>query len=126
MQGREALIGSWHCLPEVELSAAALAEYAADGFGVFQTLDRDGEGWRPYSADGNRRALDLCGRAGLACRVVDARISRGGRPYRLETAPPPAEVDAVAADYGRHPALAGFLLYDEPSPHAFAALAATI
>ena len=120
------MIGSWHCLPESELSSAALAEYAEDGFTDFQTLDRSADRWRPYSAAGNRRALDLCAAVGLRCFVVDGRIYRGERPYRPEAAPGQADVDAVVADYGRHPALAGFLLYDEPSPHAFAALAATI
>jgi hypothetical protein len=120
------VIGSWHCLAESELSSAALAEYAEDGFTDFQTLDRSTDGWRPYSAAGNRRALDLCAAVGLRCFVVDGRIYRGERPYRPESAPSQADVDAVVADYGRHPALAGFLLYDEPSPHAFAPLAATI
>jgi hypothetical protein len=120
------MIGSWYCLPERELSAAALAAYAAAGFSHFQTLDRASVGWRPYSVEGNRRALDLCAAAGLRCHVVDARLYRGQRPYPPETAPGQAEVDAVVADYGRHPALAGYLLYDEPSPHAFPALADTI
>jgi hypothetical protein len=120
------VIGSWYCLPERELSAAALASYAEDGFSHFQTLDLAPDGWRPYSAEGNRRALDLCAAAGLRCHVVDARLYRGQRPYRPEAAPGQADVEAVVADYGRHPALAGYLLYDEPSPHAFAALADTI
>src|SRR4051794_38311136 len=108
------MIGSWHCLPERELSAAALAEYAEDGFSHFQALDQAGDDWAPYSAAGNRRALDLCAQLGLRCFVVDARVYRGERPYRPEMAPTAREVDAVAAEYGRHPALAGYLLYDEP------------
>jgi hypothetical protein len=120
------VIGSWYCLPEAELSAGALAEYAEDGFTHFQTLDRTPAGWTPYSREGNLRALDMCAAAGLGCFVVDGRVYRGERPYRPETAPTNAEVDAVVADYGGHPALAGYLLYDEPSPHAFAMLARTI
>lgn len=120
------MIGSWYCLPEAELSAGALAAYAEDGFTHFQTLDRAVGGWAPYSREGNLRALDLCAAAGLRCFVVDGRVYRGERPYRAETAPTDAEVDAVAADYRGHPALAGYLLYDEPSPHAFPALARTI
>jgi hypothetical protein len=120
------MIGSWYCLPEHELSADTLAAYAADGFTHFQTLDqRDGE-WTPYSRDGNLRALDLCAATGLRCFVVDARLYRGQRPYPLTLAPSDADVDAAAADYAGHPALAGYLLYDEPSPHAFPALAGTI
>jgi hypothetical protein len=120
------MIGSWYCLPEGELSVGALTAYAEDGFTHFQTLDRTSQGWVAYSREGNLRALDLCAATGLKCFVVDGRIYRGDRPYRLEAAPTDVEVDAVAGDYGGHPALAGYLLYDEPSPHAFPALAGTI
>jgi hypothetical protein len=120
------VIGSWYCLAERELSARALAEYAEDGFSHFQTLDRSPTGWVPYSREGNLRALDLCAAAGLKCFVVDGRLYRGDRPYRPETAPSEGEVDAAVADYRGHPALAGYLLYDEPSPHAFPMLARTI
>src|SRR3989442_8201278 len=93
-RGAAPVIGSWHCLPESELSSAALAEYAEDGFTDFQTLDRSADRWRPYSAAGNRRALDLCAAVGLRCFVVDGRIYRGERPYRPEAAPGQADVDA--------------------------------
>jgi hypothetical protein len=120
------VIGSWYCLPEDELSAAALAEYAEDGFTHFQTLDLVDGRWTPYSNAGNRRALDLCAEVGLRCFVVDGRLYRGERPYLPEHEPTDADVDAVCAAYADHLALAGYLLYDEPSPHAFPMLARTI
>src|SRR5207253_5147502 len=116
------MIGSWYCLPEREFSAEAIGEYAEDGFTHFQTLDQIDGAWTPYSREGNLRALDLCAAAGLKCFVVDGRLYRGQRPYPPALAPSDAEVDAAAADYGGHPALTGYLLYDEPSPHAFPAL----
>ncbi len=100
-----------------------MARYAAAGFTHFQSLDGQDGSWRPYSPAGNARALEYCARAGIRCFVADDRIYRGDRPLPADRAPRRVDVAAALAEYARHPACAGFLIYDEPSPHAFGALA---
>jgi len=76
----------------------------------------------PISAetpDAGRYALDLAQQVGVKAVVIDPRIHRGlpSKPGWEQT------VQAVVNDYGRHPALWGYFLTDEPSFSHFENLA---
>lgn len=64
-----------------------------------------------YDANQNRRMLDFCKRVGLKAIVADKRINPGmvRDPNWRRT------LDDVLADYGGHPALAGYYVDDEPT-----------
>ena len=74
-----------------------------------------------------RRMLDLCGGAGLKVLMCDERVdnpaimrlrdSRSIEAYRKG-------VRAALADWGSHPAVAGFYLYDEPDSNIVSAVCA--
>jgi hypothetical protein len=71
------------------------------------------------SPEQNKAILDACGKHGLKYFVFDSRM----------LASPPNDpqfaknLDAIIAEYGDHPALAGYFLVDEPGPGAFPLLA---
>ncbi|UCD52928.1 MAG: hypothetical protein JSW27_09870, partial [Phycisphaerales bacterium] len=94
---------AWHSIPEDELSIDRFRELA--GMGLTHSLMH-------YSPAGNARALDLAAQAGVKLFVGDGRFSQPGEELRR-----------AAESYRDHPALAGYLLRDEPSVGAFAALA---
>lgn len=68
----------------------------------------------------NRRILEACNRHGLRFILADGRIMAKG-PEQPDFAD---NLDAVIADYSKHPALGGYFITDEPGPNAFPQLAA--
>ena len=94
----------WHSIPENELSLDRFRELAE--MGLTHSLMH-------YSPAGNARALELAAQTGVKLFVGDGRFARPG-----------AELRQAAETYRHHPALAGYLLRDEPSVGVFAALAA--
>jgi len=95
----------WHSIPEGELSLERFRELA--DMGLTHSLMH-------YSPAGNARALEMAGQVGVKLFVGDGRFGQPGE--QLE--------EAVRA-YRDHPALAGYLLRDEPSVGDFASLAAS-
>jgi len=94
----------WHSIPESELSLDRFQELA--DLGLTHSLMH-------YSPAGNAKALEFATQTGVKLFVGDGRLEKPGD--RLEEA---------ARTYRDHPALAGYLLRDEPSVGAFASLAA--
>lgn len=94
----------WHSIPENELSLDRFRELA--DMGLTHSLMH-------YSPAGNARALEFAAQTGIKLFVGDERFARPGEELRRE-------VEA----YRNHPAVAGYLLRDEPSVGDFAALAA--
>lgn len=94
----------WHSIPENELSIDRFGQLAE--MGLTHSLMH-------YSPAGNARALDLAAQAGVKLFVGDGRFARPGEELRQAT-----------QSYRHHPALAGYLLRDEPSVGDFATLAA--
>ncbi len=95
----------WHSIPEGELSLDRFRQLA--DMGLTHSLMH-------YSPAGNARALELAAQAGVKLFVGDGRFGQPGEPLK----------EAVQA-YRDHPALAGYLLRDEPSVADFASLAAS-
>ena len=95
----------WHSIPENELSLDRFRELA--DMGLTHSLMH-------YSPAGNARALDWAAQTGVKLFVGDGRFRQPG-----------ADLRQAAESYRDHPALAGYLLRDEPSVGAFAALAAS-
>lgn len=95
----------WHSIPEGELSRERFQEMAE--MGLTHSLMH-------YSPAGNVRALEFAAQAGVKLFVGDGRFAAPGETLR----------EAVRA-YRDYPALAGYLLRDEPSVAAFASLAAS-
>src|SRR6185295_6844360 len=92
---------AWHGIPEKETSIERFKELAAAGF--------THTWWNGYSnAEAMQKALDAGKETGI--KIV------GGCP-ELEKSP-----EDVAKKIGKHPALAGYCLRDEPSANDFAAL----
>ncbi len=95
----------WHSIPEDQLSSDRFGQLA--DMGLTHSLMH-------YSPAGNARALDLAAQAGVKLFVGDGRFAHPGEELRQ-----------AAQAYRNHPALAGYLLRDEPSVGDFAALAAS-
>jgi hypothetical protein len=69
---------------------------------------------------GNKAILDACAKNGLKYFVIDSRLlAYGGENPAFKT-----NLDAVISEYGKHRALGGYYLADEPSPGAFPQLGA--
>lgn len=72
----------------------------------------------PSEAD-NKKILDLCQTVGLKAVIQDSRIlTRKSNDPEFGK-----NLDAIVATYSKHPALAGYLLRDEPSTDLFPELA---
>jgi hypothetical protein len=70
------------------------------------------------TVEDNQRMLDYCQQAGIKAVIRDGRI-----PYAIGgSAEVKKQLDAVVADYANHPALLGYDIVDEPSPHVFPGL----
>jgi hypothetical protein len=65
----------------------------------------------------NLQILDFCRELGMKAVIFDARM-----PKSLAAPGAKANIDAIVADYGHHPALLAYFVVDEPSADAFAAL----
>lgn len=76
----------------------------------------------PFTPEVNRKVLDGCKAAGIKAFVADDRM-----PISITGVPDAARrLDAIVADYSRHPALAGYFVADEPSIDKFAGLAEVV
>lgn len=74
----------------------------------------------PVSVEDNLKYLDFCRKYGIKGLVHDARVKA-----KLPSDPGfEANLDAVIADYSKHPALYGYMILDEPGPNMFPLLAA--
>lgn len=69
----------------------------------------------------NKRLLDFAQAAGIKAFIADNRMPRGIGPDGAGK----AAIDAIVADYAKHPALAGYFIADEPGAGSFPALAQT-
>jgi hypothetical protein len=65
----------------------------------------------------NLRILDFCRELGLKAVIFDPRM-----PKSLAAPDAKANIDAIVADYAKHPALLAYFIVDEPSADAFAPL----
>lgn len=94
---------AWYSIPEGELTPARFRELADAG--ITHSLMH-------YSPAGNQKALDLAREVGVRLFVGDGRFHERG-----------AKLAEAVAEYRDHPALAGYLLRDEPPVDAFRELA---
>lgn len=94
----------WHSIPEGELSLDRFRQLA--DMGLTHSLMH-------YSPAGNARALEMAAQAGVKLFVGDGRFGQPGE-----------QLEQAVQAYRHHPALAGYLLRDEPSVADFASLAA--
>lgn len=101
----EFFIGQW-CGP-TEFTQEKFAEVADANFTVAMVS--------AGSPEANVGALDLCKANGIKGLVYDSRIRLRSRRSRDAG----NELDAVIADYSKHPALWGYYIVDEPSASAF-------
>jgi hypothetical protein len=67
----------------------------------------------------NKAMLNACQKHGLKYLPIDGRIMAFGP----ENPAFKTNLDAVISDYGKHPAMGGYFLADEPAPDAFGKLA---
>jgi hypothetical protein len=111
---KEFIISFWCAPPAEETNLERYREIAECGFNV--VLPPCGA----WSVDLNRQILDLCQKTGLRAIVGDGRVL-AKQPDDPDFA---RNLEAVIADYAKHPALAGYFLVDEPSASAFPLLGA--
>ena len=111
------IISYWVGPPMEEATIERYREIADCGFNVVLTPLMPTGG--PSETD-NKKILDLCRSVGLKAIVQDSRV------LALKSDEPgfAKNLDAVVANYTRHPALAGYLLRDEPSADDFSELGA--
>jgi hypothetical protein len=106
-------ISLWCGPPTKFVTVERFKQMAAAGFTVAMP-SCDGA-----SPETNRKILDSAEAAGIKSFVMDGRI-----PYAISgSAAVKKGLDDVLADYGKHPALAGYFVCDEPGPGAFPGLA---
>jgi len=106
------MLSFWCAPPPTESSALRYQEVAECGFNVAMP---------PCAATDpqtNRRILDACQAAGIKAIIADRRIFAA----QQDSANLAPYLDAVIADYSKHPALAGYFLTDEPNAAAFPVL----
>jgi hypothetical protein len=73
------------------------------------------------TVENNHKILDLCQQVGLKAFIQDSRVVTAGKGKgKLE------EVDDAVKAYASHPALAGYMVDDEPLASAFPQLAAVV
>lgn len=107
-------IGGWKSpVGDFALQDETYARAEAAGFTLLT-----GPGWREGEDTAfNKKVLDLCAKHGMRVIVRDSRIH-----LDPQTEDDKRALDAVIADYGKHPALYGYYLKDEPNPEAYAKL----
>src|SRR5262245_53522773 len=93
------------------------AEIAAAGFTVVGSPCQGG-----FDPGLTVRALDVAGRQGLRLWVTDHRI----HPATIGDADWPAALEAAVRDYRGHPALGGYVVFDEPVASQFEAIAVVV
>jgi hypothetical protein len=110
-------ISYWCGVPVKFISLQRYREVADAGF----TYAMPGlEQGAPTTAD-NLRILDYCQAVGIKAFLYDARMPHGLGPNGEGK----AQIDAIVADYAKHPAMAGYWIGDEPGAGGFPALAQT-
>lgn len=110
----EFLVSFWYGPPRAETTLKRYQEIAECNF---TAVLPPAEG---TDVERNKKILDLCKQTGLKAFIEDGRLLA-----RQPSAPDFARnLDAVLADYGDHPALAGYFLTDEPSAAQFPLLGA--
>src|SRR5687768_6401376 len=110
-------ISFWCGVPVKFISLERFQEVADAGF----THAMPGlEQGAPTTQD-NLRILDYCGAVGIKAFLYDRRMPSGFGPNGEGK----AQIDAIVADYAKHPAFAGYFIGDEPGAGAFPALAQT-
>lgn len=107
------VLSAWMFLQEYQTSQMRVSEYADAGFNLVLGLP----GSTPAA---NKTILDNCERCGLKINVYDPRVAT----LQLNDPNFNATLDTVIADYGKHPALSGYFLVDEPAATEFARLGA--
>jgi hypothetical protein len=111
------IISYWVGPPMIQATLKRYQEIADCGFNVALT---------PFCWTGgpnemeNRRVLDLCQAVGMKAIIQDSRILT----RKSDDPEFGRNLDAIVATYSKHPALAGYLLRDEPSVDLFPELAA--
>ena len=90
-------IFGWWGVPIAEASEERYREMAEAGFTLCLPAEAD--------AESNRRHLDFAKNSGVRLIIQDSRIE--------------SDPESVAADFKNHPALAGYLLQDEPNASRF-------
>ena len=113
-QPAEFLISYWCGPMPDQTTAEAYKEVADANFNVAMPP------CAAVSLDLNRKILDLCKLQGMTAIIADDRIMAKS-PDDKDFA---ANLDAVIADYGSHPALYGYFLRDEPNAADFPRLGA--
>ena len=73
------------------------------------------------SVELNRKILDYCRQVGLKAFIADGRM-----PLGVPDDAARKRIDAIIADYSKHPAFLGYHLVDEPGAGAYPALAQTV
>ena len=110
-------IGFWCGPPAEELTAERFAQIAAAGF----TFVANACDSATHNPEYNTAMLALAQAAGLGGFVSDERALAAAVGQDVD-----ANLDAVVADYGGHPALLGYHLYDEPRSDRFPDLGAAV
>lgn len=108
-------ISFWCGPPPGFISPERFQEIADAGFTHTMPFTNDG----PPSPADNIRTLDYCQAAGIKAFLWDDRMPKGiGANGEGKE-----QIDAIVADYAKHPAFAGYFIGDEPGAGAFPALA---
>ncbi len=104
---------SFWCAPDAENSTLERYQQIKDAGFTFVMPPCGGA-----TLESNRKILDLCEKVGLKAFIQDARIGKAATGKGAID-----DLDGVAKDYGDHPALAGYMIADEPLANAFPQLA---
>lgn len=103
-------IGGWIAPPVAYTTDETYARMAEAGFTlVTGPQQRDNE-----DVAFNQRVLDLCQAHGIRYIVRDRRMH-----LDPQTGDDKRTLDTMIADYGKHPALYGYFILDEPSPEVY-------
>ena len=109
-------ISFWCGPPAKFVTAERFKEIAEAGF-TLAMPSCDGA----LTPDENKKLLDYAHTAGIKAFISDNRMPRGIGADGAGK----AGIDAIVADYAKHPGLAGYFIGDEPGAGAFPALAQT-
>ena len=110
-------ISFWCGVPVKFISLERFQEVADAGF----THAMPGLEQGAPTTEDNLRILDYCRAVGIKAFLYDRRMPHGFGPNGEGK----AAIDAMVADYAKHPAFAGYWIGDEPGAGAFPALAQT-
>lgn len=110
-------ISFWCAPPPTSITLERYNEIAEAGFNYLMPPCNE-----EMTTAENRRVLDTAHEAGLKAFINDSRmpLSIGNNPQAREA------IAAIVKDYGKHPALAGYHITDEPGAAAFPGLAEVV